>query len=53
MISVAHTIDTRVDLITKVFSDHNEIEMVRQLSGENAQTFVDMINGVKIGRAHV
>ena len=36
--------DERVSLITMIFSDRNEIEMIGQLSGNDAQAFVDMID---------
>jgi len=36
----------RITLITTVFSDHDKIEEAGRLSGADAQTFVDMIDGV-------
>ena len=38
--------DERISLITTIFSDRNQIEMVRQLSGDDAQTFIDVIDEV-------
>lgn len=35
--------DKRISLITTIFSDHDQIKMVRDLSGDDAQTFVDKI----------
>ena len=34
----------RISLITTIFSDHSQVEMAGQLSGDNAQTFVDVID---------
>ena len=36
----------RISLIKTIFSDHGEVEVVVQLSGDDAQTFVDIINEV-------
>jgi len=38
--------DERSSLIAKIFSDCDEIEMVMQLSGDDAQAFIDTISGV-------
>ena len=35
--------DERISLITAIFSDPGEVEVVGQLSGDGAQTFVDVI----------
>jgi len=35
--------DERTSLITKIFSDRDEVEIVMQLSGDNAQAFIDTI----------
>jgi len=44
---ISHTLPAheRASLITMIFSDDNQVEMVRQLSGDNAQTFIDTIDG--------
>ena len=34
------------DLITSIFSDRNEIDVVKHLSGDDAQTFIDAVNEV-------
>ena len=34
----------RIPLITTIFSDNNQVEVVMQLSGENAQAFINMID---------
>ena len=34
----------RIPLITTIFSDHGEAKMVRRLSGDDAQTFIDMVD---------
>jgi len=36
----------RISLITDIFSDGEEIEVVRRLSGDDAQSFVDVIDEV-------
>jgi hypothetical protein len=33
-------------LVTEIFSDRDEIEAVRRLRGEDAQSFVDIIDEV-------
>jgi len=40
------TKDQRISLITYLFSDHDETEAVKQLCGDDAQSFVDMIDEV-------
>jgi len=46
LISHSLTAHERTTLIATIFSDHNQVEMVRQLSGNDAQSFVDMIDEV-------
>ena len=36
--------DERVSLIETIFSVRQEIDMVKDLSGDDAQAFIDMIN---------
>ena len=36
----------RIYLITTIFSDRGEVEVVAQLSGADAQTFIDILNEV-------
>ena len=36
----------RVSLITTIFSDDNQVKRVGQLSGDEAQNLIDIINGV-------
>jgi hypothetical protein len=36
----------RISLITDIFSDSDEVEAVKCLSGDDAQSFVDMIDEV-------
>ena len=38
--------DERVSLIAMIFSDGRQLEIVEQLSGDEAQTFVDRIDEV-------
>ena len=46
LISHSLTMEERVFLITTIFLDHNQVEMVGQLSGNDAQAFVDAIDVV-------
>jgi len=38
----------RAPLITAIFADNNEVEMVRNLCGDDAQTFVDLVDEVRL-----
>jgi len=38
--------DERISLITDIFSDRDETEVVRHLCGDDAQTFVNIIDEV-------
>ena len=40
--------DERVSLIATIFADKNETEMVRNLSGDDAQAFIDVIDEVML-----
>jgi len=40
------TTDERISLIKSIFSNHDENEMVKRLCGDDAQTFVDVIDEV-------
>ena len=42
MISDTLTMEERVSLIVEIFSGHDQVEMVRNLSGDDAQTFIDV-----------
>jgi len=46
---ITHTLATheRISLITTIFSDHTQTEMVRHLRGNDAQAFVDSIDRVR------
>ena len=44
LISYTLTINERISLITTILLDNNQVEMVRNLSGDDAQTFVDMLD---------
>ena len=46
LISPTFTTDGRVSLITTIFLDHNQVEMVEHLSGDDAQTFIDITDEV-------
>ena len=41
-----HTIDERTSLITVILSNPREIEAVRRLRGDVAQSFVDLVDRV-------
>ena len=45
---ISHSISTHecISLITSIFSDNNEVEAVEHLSGNDAQAFIDLIDGV-------
>ena len=45
---IGHTLamDEQISLITAIFSDENQVEMVQHLSGNDAQAFVDTISEV-------
>ena len=38
--------DERISLITDMFSDHDETEAIERLHGDDAQSFVDVIDEV-------
>ena len=46
---ITHTLttDERIFLITTIFSDHAQTEMVRRLDGDDVQAFIDAIDGVR------
>ena len=39
-------LNDRISLITEIFSDRDEVEAVRRLRGEDAQSFVDIVDEV-------
>jgi hypothetical protein len=41
------TPNERISLINEIFSDRNEIEVVRNLRGRNAQSFVNALHEVR------
>ena len=43
LISYPLSVHERISLLISIFSDHDEVEVVGRLSGEDAQTFVDLI----------
>jgi len=45
---IGHTLATheRISLIATIFSDPNQVEMVGQLSGDDAQSFINTIDEV-------
>ena len=40
------TTDERISLIADLFSDRDEIEALKDLSGSDAQSFIDMVDEV-------
>ena len=46
LISRPHTTDERISLVTEIFSDSNEIQVVKCLREDDAQVFIDMIDEV-------
>ena len=43
----------RISLIETIFSDSNQVEVVKQLSGDDAQSFIDTIDEVISRTLHV
>jgi hypothetical protein len=45
---ISRALDTpeRISLITTIFSDHNQVNTVKFLSGDNVRTFIDMVHEV-------
>jgi hypothetical protein len=43
LINDSLSMNERISLMMSIFSDHDEVEVVGRLSGEHAQTFVDLI----------
>ena len=48
LIDRASTMGERVSLIATIFSDRRQVEMVEHLSGDDAQTFIDRIDEVRL-----
>jgi len=46
LIDCSLTTDERISLIATIFSDRGEVEMVKDLSGDDAQSFVNVIDEV-------
>jgi hypothetical protein len=46
LIDPSHTSDEQISLITDIFSDRSETETVKRLSGDDAQSFVDVVDQV-------
>lgn len=46
MITRRLTPHERISLITEIFSDHNQVTIVGHLAGDDAQTFIDMVDEV-------
>ena len=46
MVEVPLASDDQISLITDIFSDRDEIEVVKHLYGDDAQSFVDVIDEV-------
>ena len=47
LISRTSTTDERISLITTIFVDRDQVEMVMRLSGDDAQTLVNVIDEVR------
>ena len=41
--------EERVSLIVQIFSDRDQVEIIKNLSGDDAQTFVDMMDQASFG----
>ena len=46
MTSYPLSVEARIRLITPIFSDREEVEVVGRLSGDDAQAFIDAIDKV-------
>ena len=46
LISCPRAIDERISLITAIFSNPDETEAVKRLSGDDAQSFIDVVDEV-------
>ena len=46
------TTDERASLIADLFSDRDEIEALKDLSGSDAQSFIDMADKVPLHHSH-
>ena len=44
LITRTFTTRERISLITTTFSDSNQVKMVNQLSGDDVQTFIDVLD---------
>ena len=42
------SVDERIPLLTSIFSDRDEVEVFKYLSREDAQAFIDVIDGVGV-----
>jgi hypothetical protein len=52
---IGNTLSTRdrISLITTIFSDHDQVEMVGNLCGDDAQSFIDVIDEVSVCTPHL
>jgi len=48
LITCTPTAHERISLIAAIFSDDNQAEMVKNLSGNNAQGFIDVVDEVSL-----
>lgn len=46
LINRPHTTDERISLITDIFSDPDQTEVIQDLRGDNAQSFIDVVDEV-------
>ena len=46
------SVHERISLVTTIFSDRNQVEMAGNLYGDDAQTFIDMIDEVSARTPH-
>ena len=53
MISHTLTVDERNSLITSIFLDHNQVELLGQLSESDSQDFVDAIDEASSTRVYI
>jgi len=46
LVDCSHTTDKRISLIADVFSDPDETEVIMDLRGDDAQSFIDVVDEV-------
>ena len=53
LIRSTHSTHDRISLVMSIFSDHDQVEMIGNLCGDDAQTFIDVIDEVSACAPHL